>query len=429
MRRILGVVVFCGMAFGQMNDPGRMISALQDRALAEQAGRLKTDDRIKMYEALVAGRPENLHYHNLLAATYIQKMRETMDFGYLDRADKILQNVLSVESGNYEALRLRSEVELERHEFSKVAEDSTALTRVAPNDSWNWGTLGDAEIELGNYDRAAEAYQKMVTLGPDMASYNRAAYFRFLVGDVNGATEIMERAVTAGSASPENIAWCLVELGQLYFKSRRVEDAERAYRAAIQTFPGYHKAYAALGQVQAEKGDIPAAIESYRRAQSSTPLPDYAGALYDLYLVAGNKTEADKQMELVDVIDKLGQASKEKMNRNIAMVYANHDRRVDRALELAQAELSARHDIYTFDTFAWALYKNGKYAEAQTAMDKAMKLGTPEPMFYYHAGMIAFACGKKAEAVQYLKKALSLNLRFDPGQAAMAEKILQEMSS
>ncbi|MGH9667589.1 MAG: tetratricopeptide repeat protein [Bryobacteraceae bacterium] len=429
MRSFVCAVFFGGLVLGQVNDPGRVISALEDRALTEQAGRLQTDDRIKMYNALAAARPQDVHYEILLAATYIQKMRETMDFGYLDRAGKLLENVLSADRSNYEALRLRSEVELERHEFAKAASDSMALTAMAPSDSWNWGTLGDAESELGNYDRAAEAYQKMVNLRPDMASYNRAAYFRFLMGDVEGATQIMERAITAGSTSPENVAWCLVELGQIYFKSGREAEAERAFRAAIQMFPGYHKAYAALGQVQAQQGQIREAIASYRRAQASTPLPDYAGALYDLFVAAGDREEAARQMELVDVIDKLGQAAREKLNRNVAMVYANHDRRLERALELAQAEIGVRRDVYTWDAFAWALYKNGRYAEADAAMAAAMKLGTPEPAFYYHAGMIASALGKKTDAARLLKRALSLNPRFDLRQAETAEKALREMES
>jgi tetratricopeptide (TPR) repeat protein len=194
-------------------------------------------------------------------------------------------------------------------------------------------------------------------------------------------------------------------------------------------FPGYHKAYAALGQVQTQQGKIREAIASYRRAQASTPLPDYAGALYDLYLADGNQAEANKQMELVDVIDKLGQASREKLNRNVAMVYANHDRRLDRALELAEAEMKVRRDVYTYDAFAWALYKNGRYADAEIAMTQAMKLGTPEPMFYYHAGMIASALGRKTDATKLLKKALSLNPRFDLRQAKAAEKVLREMAS
>lgn len=424
--RVLTLITFAGVVFAQ--EPDRLMSALADRAMADQAMRLKTDDRIAMYQSLVQAKPDDLHYHNLLAGAFIQKVRETTDFSYLDRASQILENVISLDSRNYEALRLRSEVELERHNFKTVAAYSRQLATLAPNDSWNWGTLGDALIETGDYEGAAEAYQKMVSIRPDLASYNRAAWYHFLAGDTPGAIEIMKRAIQSGTPSSENTAWCLVELGHLYLKSGKIEEAEQAYTAAVKAFPGYHPGYAGLGRAQAAKGELTAAIASLERAQASTPLPDYAAALYDLYTAAGNTKKAADQMDLIDVIDNLGQAAKEKANRNLAIIYADHDHRVDRALKLARAELDVRADIYTYDALAWALFKNHQFAEAEKAMAEAMKLSTPEPGFYYHAGMIAYGLGQKKEAHEYLKKALALNRRFDPRQAPVAEKVLKEVA-
>ena len=64
--------------------------------------------------------------------------------------------------------------------------------------------------------------------------------------------------------------------------------------------------------------------------------------------------------------------------------------------------------------------KVAAYAEARQASDKALELGTPEPAFYYHAGMIAAAMGDPAAARKHLEHALSLNPNFDPKQAALA---------
>ena len=75
-----------------------------------------------MYETLVKTEPDNLHYQNLLAGAFIQKVRESMDYTYLDRASKIIENVLAQDSKNYEAARLRTEIALERHEFKLAAE-------------------------------------------------------------------------------------------------------------------------------------------------------------------------------------------------------------------------------------------------------------------------------------------------------------------
>jgi len=375
---------------------------------------LKTDDQIAAYQLLIQSKPEDLHYQNRLAAAYIQKVRETTDFSYLERASKIVDNVVAADRHDYEALRIRSEIELERHNFARVAEDSRELTRIAPDDPWNWGTLGDALIELGQYDAAAEAYQKMVILRPDMASYNRAAWFRFLAGDMPGAIEIMQRAISSGSPSAENTAWCLVELGHLYLKSGRSGDAEKTYAEAVKVFPGYHPGSAGLGKAQAIQGRIKEAIANYERAQASTPMPDYAAALYDLYRASGNDKKAKEERDLIDIYDHLNLSSGEKANRNVAMIYADHDWRPEHALELAKAELTVRKDIYTYDALAWAQFRNKQYDESRASMTEALKLGTPEPMFYYHAQQIAFATRDESKAAEYSQKLRSLNPEFRP---------------
>jgi len=428
MRTILPFLFLCGVSLAQVNEPDRLMQALTDRAMADKVASMATDERIKMYETLVNYKPGDFHYQNLLAGSFIQKMRETMDPGYLDRASKIVQSVLSADGADYEALRLRSQIELERHNFIKVAEYSRELIATSPEDPWNWGTLGDSLMELGQYDKAAEAYQRMVSMRPDLSSYNRASYYRFVSGDAAGAIEIMKRAIGAGSQSLENVAWCYVDLGNMYFKIGKLSDAERAYLSALRAFPGYYPAYAGLGRAYAAQGKIPEAIESYKRAQSSVPLVEYAAALQDLYALAGQRDEARKQAEMVDMIDKMERASGLNVNRNLAMAYADRDRKLDRALALVEGELPGRKDIYTYDALAWTLYKNKKYGEAGLAKERALELGTPEPAFYYHAGMIECALGQTDQARRHLEKALALNARFDPRQAPLAEAALKEIA-
>jgi tetratricopeptide (TPR) repeat protein len=424
---ILFLACFAPFAWAQNDGSDRLLAALTERVLADRVAGMKTDDRIAMYEALVAAKSDNFHYQNLLATAYIQKMRETTDFGYLERAARIIDQVLASEGSNYEAMRLRSEIGLERHQFAQVAQASRDMIRIAPDDSWNWGTLGDALMELGDIDHAAEAYQRMVTLRPNLSSYNRASYYRFVLGDAEGAIAVMKQAIASGSPAAENTAWCLVDLGNLLFKTGQVGGAEQAYRAAQATFPRYYPAFAGLGRVAAAQAKFTEAIEQYKRAQAAVPFPEYAAALADLYERIGQPEEARKQRDLIDVVDKVARAGNEKTNRNLALVYADQGRNLARALELAQEELKVRGDVYTYDALAWVLYKNAKYEEAGQAAAKALQWKTPEPAFYYHAGMIAKARGKKEEALQQLQRALQLNPAFDLKQAAVATAALHEL--
>src|SRR4051812_36241886 len=182
--RPIAFILIAVPLFGQRAPSAdRLSRAYQDRILTEATSSMKTDEHIGMYETLVKAQPEVLHYQCLLAGAYIQKVRESMDYSYLDRAARILDNVFAADAKNYEAARLRTEIALERHDFRTAADYSRRLTDWSASDPWNWGTLGDALTELGDYEKAAEAYQKMMNLRPDLSSYNRAAWFRFLYND------------------------------------------------------------------------------------------------------------------------------------------------------------------------------------------------------------------------------------------------------
>ena len=297
-----------------------------------------------------------------------------------------------------------------------------------PDDPWNWGTLGDALMELGEYSAAADAYQKMVRLRPDLSSYNRASYYRFVAGDANGAIEVMQKAIESGSRSPENVAWCLVDLGNMYLKTGRQDEAERAYGGALKLFPAYHPAYAGMGKLLAQRGKIVQAIDYYRKAETAVPLPDYSAALEDLYEAAGKPEQARMQAEKLTVIEKMDQAAGFPANRNLAMAFADHGRNLEHALAMVKEEMKTRRDIYEWDALGWVLYKSARYDEARQASRKALELGTPEPGFYYHAGMIALAAGDNDGARQHLQHALSLNANFDFKQAATAREALKEVT-
>ena len=384
------ILIYTVTALAQ-SSADQITGALVDRSLAQHASVLKTDDQIALYSTMAASRPDNQHYKVLLASAYVQKTRETTDYSYLDRATAILNDVLAGDNSNYEALRLATETQLERHLFARAAESSLRLIQIDGADPWNWGTLGDAYVEMGDYEKAADAYQKMVSLRPDLASYNRAAHFRFLFGDAGAAVAIMQKAIQSGSSMPENVAWCMVDLGNIYLKTGQNELARQEFLDALRVFPKYPSAYAGLGKTLAASGDVKGAIENYRRAQEIVPLPDYASALIDLSETTGNSAEAARQKDLLEAIDRLAVANGEKANRNLVFALADHHMKLDRALALAQGELEFRRDVYSYDALAWALYMNGRYQEAKDAMDKAERIGTPEPDFARHARAIAEA--------------------------------------
>jgi tetratricopeptide (TPR) repeat protein len=168
------------------------------------------------------------------------------------------------------------------------------------------------------------------------------------------------------------------------------------------------------------------AIELYQRAIAVVPYPIYVAALGDVYAKVGRPEEAKKQYDLVEFIGELNAINKVLYNRELALFYADHDVKLKEALALAQKELEVRRDVYTWDTLAWALYKNGQPHEAADAMTKVLKPGTRDAMLLFHAGMIWDRLGRNDEAKEYLSRALATNARFHIFYAEAAERRIEE---
>lgn len=73
-----------------------------------------------------------------------------------------------------------------------------------------------------------------------------------------------------------------INIGTLYYNSKRFEKAEQHYRLAIATDPKYALAYFNLGNVVDETGRIEEAVQVYRKALEIKP--DYADCHYNLAL-------------------------------------------------------------------------------------------------------------------------------------------------
>jgi tetratricopeptide (TPR) repeat protein len=98
------------------------------------------------------------------------------------------------------------------------------------------------------------------------------------------------------------------------------------------------------------------------------------------------------------------------------------------ALELARRELEVRHDIYTWDTLAWALYKSGRFQEAAEAINKALSLHTNDSLLLFHAGMIYHRLAKDSDAEDFLSRALKTNPYFHVFHAGVASRTLEEIA-
>ncbi len=399
---------------------------------SEQVQLSKTDNAIEFYQSRIKAKPNRYSDYVKLGDAYIQKARETGDTAYYSKAEEALGKALEINPSDYSTVVYLGLVSSSEHDFQKALNFGKKAIELKPEDSYAYGLLGDAYIELGQYEDAKKAYETMVSLGPGLDSYSRISYMRELTGDVKGAKQAMKKAIEDGmkrNLSNENFAWAQYILGELYFNSGELKKAEEQYNASLKTYDNYYYALAGLGKVRAAEKNYQEAIELYKKAIGIIPLPLFVSSLGDVYKKTGNIVEAKKQYDLVEYIGLLSKINQVIYNKELAIFYADHDMKLNEALELARKELEVRKDIYTYDTLAWALYKNNQPNEALEASKESLKLGTKDANLFFHAGMIYYKLGNMAKAEKYLSQALSTNPYFHIINSEVAKNTLSEIEN
>ncbi len=363
-------------------------------------------------QADVAARPDDAQSLALLGLAYAQRARETGDAAYVSRADRALRRAVKLEPKDFEALTGLGSVALTRHRFR----DALALARraiaAAPGTAAPHGVLGDALLELGRYDAAFAAFDRMAALKPNTSSYARVSYARELRGDVAAAIDAMELALDAAAGRPEAYAWTSVELGKLHWSVGRAARAASFYRLALAARPGYAPALDALARFEAARGRLGRAVELQRRAVESVPLPGYVAQLGDLLAATGRKREAREQYSLVAAIEKIEAANGSRIDLESALYRTDRGIRLAETLELARLAHVRRPSVAGDDVLAWALARNGRCGEARHWSQRSMRLGTRDASLFFHRGMIERCLGRDADARRWFRLALDTNPNF-----------------
>jgi tetratricopeptide (TPR) repeat protein len=365
-----------------------------------------------------------------LAALYEGRARLSGDVGDYSRATDAAERSLAILPGQLDVLALHARLALATHDFAAALREASALDRTAPDQPGILAIMGDAQLELGDVDAATTQYERVETLAPGPAITARMARLAFLRGDAEGAIKKAEAAdaaaVAAGSEGP-SLSWYAYLAGTMHLAAGEPESAATWFDRAIEVWPQSYLALAGKARAEAALGDVDTAIDGYRAAIAIAPQPDALTALGDLLAIRGDDGGARQQYDTVVAIAGLQGSGGLIFNRQLVLFDVNHDRDVGGALQLADKELTARHDIYGYDAQAWALLANGRAAEAEAAMARALALGTRDAMLLYHAGEIARAVGDNARARDLLQQALSIRGALDPLAAAKAQATLEAL--
>lgn len=361
-----------------------------------------------------------------LGLAYVQQARITADPSYYPKAEGVLRRSLGLERQDNFAARVgMAALAAARHDFAGALRWGERAKAINPYNGNVYGVIGDAQVELGHYDDAFATFQTMVDTLPDVASYARVSYARELTGDVPGALEAMTAARDI-AGTPADSAWASYQIGELYFSQGDLAKARAAYRRGTEYDADYVPPFAGIAKVAWAEGRLKKAIAGYVDVVSRYPSPEYVIALGDLYAAAGEPGQADRQYALVRVEEQLFRSNGVDVDLELALFDAAHGDPVG-ALAAARDEWAKRHSVHVADAYAWALYANGRYAEAASHARTAMSLGYRNALFAFHAGMIQVKLGHAAEARRLLARAVDINPHFSIQYSPVAQAELARL--
>lgn len=431
MRRAIGVpLVIVGLAvvvlaIGSLAtvDGGSGAAQVRQGAALAGAGRGDVDALVARLRSV----PKDHQSWATLGLVYIEKAKATANPEFYPRAEKALRRSLALNTDdNFAAAAGMAALSNARHDFAGGRDWSRRGLKINPSNATLYATLSDAETQLGNYTEAWSATQRMVDLSPDTASLARVSYSWELRGDLDQARLLMQRALD-DALTPAQKAFARYHLGNLALNSGDAPGALAQYEAGlvvdrsyVPLLEGRARALGAVGRPDDARRDLAEAV-------SRLPEPGYVMLYGELLESLGQTDEAAEQYALFRAEQRLFEANGVVVDVEAALFEADHGD-AERAVTVAELGLRTRPFIDMQDAYAWALYRAGRYDDALSAMKQALALGTKNPLFEFHAGMIEFALGNTDAAGQHLAAALAINPDFHPLHAATASQTLAALA-
>ena len=372
---------------------------------------------------------------------FLQKIQVYSDQGKKDKVISELENLVDFmpENTRYRAMLAEA--------YRKAKRDKDAylqymkIKELDPEDKYINVSLMDYYLNVSNKDKAFEEFLAAIN-NPNLEYDTKVQLCKLFMSKYHTISgyEIATIGTTFINAYPEKSAGYNL-VGTLYYMQKDYLKAKEFYVNAVKYGDTEYATLAQLAMCYGILEDYKGTIEYTNRAIALYPdqpylyqlnavghlmLNDYENAL--MTLEKGRRFVADQSLMLTfdtniaDCYYKLKNKEKlyETYNKilaydpdnvyvlnNYAYYLSLDEKDLERALEMSAKTIKAEPKNATYlDTYAWILYKLGRYEEAKKYMEKVFKYDKkPQGVNYEHLGDILFKLGDTKNAVKNWKKA------------------------
>jgi len=413
------------------------------RNLADYYSRLGNVSKAEYYyKKLIENGEQSKFWRLQLASVYLINDKP-------GKAKKVYQELVEEDSLNYSAFLGLANV----CEYQGDITTAESLYTVVANRNWDdagvLNILLPAFININNNEMAAKITRRVIELYPDdYLAHRKYALLLFTIGDFDKSDSVLN--AISGLVSDDPIVYYY--RGRIAVQTENYARAESLFSKSIEledtlfqswiglanarnSSSGYESAMAALDSAlikcPADSIEIfyytavflsreekyPQAIDYFLRLLAAQP--DDSDAKFNL----AASYERSKQIENAEKIflELLESEPDNPVILNyLGYMYADNGIKLKEAKKLIKKALKINPDNGAYlDSYAWVMYKLGKYKEALEYQIKAIEASEADAILYDHMGDIYFALDRKTEALGNWGKALEL----DPDNDQIKEKM------
>jgi len=323
--------------------------------------------------------------------------------GRLADAEKIYQQILSIQPDHFESLHLLGLISHQRGNHAEAVRQIDFALERSPNDVSALNNRGIALKELKRFEEALASYDRALALGSEQAELlsNRG----LTLHELKRFEEALESYDRALMQRPDH-AEVLSNRGLTLYELRRFDEALSGYDRALELRPDYIEAHSNRGNTLRNLGRFEEALASYDRALVLRP--DYAEvlsnrgfALYGLKRFDEALTSYDHALVLrpdyAEAVRNRGLTLHELKRFEEALV--GYDRALELRPDYAEA-LSNRGDT---------LHELKRFEEARESYERALALKPDLADAYNGMGNMLKVLGEMEEAQKAYIEVLRLN--------------------
>jgi tetratricopeptide (TPR) repeat protein len=278
--------------------------------------------------------------------------------------------------------------------------DDALATR--PQDPWILINAAFCQAKMKHWDQAENYTRRAAAAVPNaLTPWLMLGTLYLDQGLVARADDEFSRLA---AQQPEN-ALVHEALGRTRQAQGRSQDALTEFNLSQRLRPNWQTPYLDAGDACLQLGQCGNAEQYYRKGQQVSPRSLRAGL--GVVQALSCQEKFDRAIAACEQLRADFPDNPEVIN-NLAYLYAETDQKLDLALELANGLLDryANNGVIQ-DTAGWVLYRRGQYADALAHLQLARQLAPANSGIAFHLGKVLLALGRRAEASDAFRLALS----------------------